>query len=187
MDRYGVDGHYLFHHDTVGPAVERYVTMLLYLSDGRDGCTGDNGDSLDDRVLAQGTFCGGETAMPMARPLQSRHYTTTPHCPDACDADSSLSGGEDQRNMSAAALGCYRCLSSRNFEAAKRCSVDSPGLVYRGAVGSLMFWYNFGSDGRADHRHLHAGCAVTKGEKYAMNMWYETSRVTPLSHSAGEN
>ena len=133
----------------------------------------------DGRSL-EGAFCGGETALPMARPLNPRVHTTPPHCSDECDV---VSEGRVSRNASAAALDCYRCLASKNFEAAKRCSRDSPGLVYRGARGSLLFWYNFDTEGRSDQRHLHAGCAVTSGAKYAMNMWYSTSRMTPLSNA----
>ena len=178
--RYEVGTHYLFHHDSVGPSVERYVTMLLYLSDGTS-CADDSGGSLDDRSIAEGAFCGGETALPMARPLNPRVHTARPHCSDACDV---VSEDGVTRNASAAALDCYRCLASRDFEAAKRCSRDSPGLVYRGAKGSLLFWYSFDTEGRSDQRHLHAGCAVANGEKYAMNMWYMTSRMTPLSSGA---
>lgn len=156
--------------------------MLLYLSDGRDGCTDESGGSLDGRSIEKGAnFCGGETALPMARPVNPRVHTTPPHCSDACDV---VSEDGVSHNTSAAAVDCYRCLASRNFEAAKRCSHDSPGLVYRGATGSLLFWYNFDTEGRSDQRHLHAGCAVTNGEKYAMNMWYSTSRMTPLSNGA---
>ena len=53
------------------------------------------------------------------------------------------------------------------------CATESPGLVHAPShePGSLIFWYNFDEDGVADHRHLHAGCDVTSGEKWAVNLW----------------
>ena len=141
--KYGVGGHYLFHHDTVSPKLERYVTMLLYLSDGRSSSCSSNQNEGQSSLNA-GEFCGGETALPMAKPL--RHAPARTFCSKACDVDrlNSATAGEADattRNTTTLAVDCYRCLQHDDSDAAKRCSAASPGLVYRGAVGSLLFWY----------------------------------------------
>lgn len=62
------------------------------------------------------------------------------------------------------------------------CSTKAPGLVHAPTPepGSLVFWYNFNQDGAYDRRHLHAGCDVTIGEKWALNLWFTPARSTLL-------
>eukprot|EP01052_Picozoa_sp_SAG31_P041457 SAG31_NODE_6290_length_2082_cov_1.312153_1_plen_233_part_00 len=129
---YGHGQHYMFHHDTADPRIERYATLLLYLNSAPENAATDYHQSCSLREPAESQhlsalqpFCGGETSLPMATPVRSASEPreSTKHCYEECTIESVSPDtkfselGERKPNGSAAA----GTMATARNDAARRC------------------------------------------------------------------